>query len=92
MAHEFQFRLNRNGDAPDTLKSEFVAVHEAAMRLEDALNRMTLHGRNYQTLDDPLASFHKDRDAYVAVREQALAVKDWAMDGVVAVIRQREGL
>ena len=43
MTHEFQ--INRNGDTPDTLKKEFIAVMNAARELTAALQAVTVNGR-----------------------------------------------
>jgi high-affinity Fe2+/Pb2+ permease len=92
MAHDFRFALNNNGDTPDTLKREFEEVRRAAVKLQEAIGLVTVHGRNYQTLDDAQTAHQHDLDAKVAAYGKAEEIKDWAMAGYAAVVRQREGL
>lgn len=56
-------RLNMNGDDAATLQDQLQAAHSAVTVALDAVNSLTIHGRNYQTLGDgALDALREDRD------------------------------
>ena len=77
MTHEFQ--INRNGDTPDTLKSEFIAVMNAARELTAALQAMTVNGQS------AIAQTGQDR---AVLAQNVEAIRIWAEAGAIRVMNQ----
>ena len=87
MSHEFV--INSNGDHPDTLKDEFIAVMDAARALTDALQVVTVDGRNYQSLPDGGRSERSRACKERLILVQGVgAVYTWAKAGAIRVIDQ----
>jgi len=86
MTHEFQ--INRNGDTPDTLKKEFIAVMNAARELTAALQAVTVNGRNYQTLADGQSATSRAGQDRAALFQNIEAVRIWAEAGAIRVLNQ----
>lgn len=63
-----RFELSRNGDTPDTIKAQGLAIKHAAEALEKALADAMPHGRNYQPLPSFDTSWQKDRADNIELR------------------------
>ena len=54
-------KINSNGDTAQSLLTELQAAMEAVTAAQVALTKLTIHGRNYQTCDDPKERWQTDR-------------------------------
>lgn len=97
MAHHFQ--INRNGNTAESLITELRDVMLAAQALSDRLSAVTIHGRNYQTLEDgpgevpgyqSAKGFHADWAQAQRMAGMAKEVADWAQDGAMRAMSQKE--
>jgi hypothetical protein len=84
MAHEF--KINSNGDTKETIKAEFVAVMDAARALEDALAKVTIHGRNYQTLESGNEAMGRAAATKAHHAQKVGELYVWALNGAVEVM------
>jgi len=86
-------KLNNNGNSAEDLRNQFMELHRLSMALRDHLARMDFnHGRNYQTLPNPSEAQTADREVWREHLRAAGEIMNYAMDGAVHIIRQREDL
>lgn len=51
-----------NGDSQDSLVTELSDAYAAIDAAMDSVRKLTVHGRNYQTLENAQEAYQKDRD------------------------------
>jgi hypothetical protein len=82
------FQINLNGDRPETLREQFVAVLEAARALDKALGAAWPHGRNYQLSVTPRGDYFADCESIRTLRAVIPAIEEWAKSAVERVDEQ----
>ena len=87
--------INRNGNEANDIKNDYQEMHQAAMALHAAMQKVytnSLHGRNYQVNENPDADQDKDRTVVHDMLQEVAEIGEYAMKGAARAIRQREGL
>ena len=95
MSNEPKWTINRNGNSANDIKTDYMAMHDAVMALQKAMQKVyvnSLHGRNYQPNETPDKDQDADRAALLEMMQQVEAIGTYAVSGGVRAIRQREGL
>lgn len=85
------FVININGDTPGDLRKEFMDVYEAANVLREAIQNVTIHGRNYQTLDRPMDYVQEALGVKRLLLSNVDDIIAWAGEGVIRIDLQTGG-
>lgn len=70
-------QINNNGNTRESLMEELRDAANAVREARDKIGQLTIHGRNYQTVDDPTAAFRADIADKVLAVEKLNAVDDY---------------
>lgn len=70
-------QLNNNGNMPETLLMELEVAKIRLVQAQQAMQALTIHGRNYQTCADPELSFNSDRAEAGAMRSLVRQATHW---------------
>lgn len=70
-------KINRNGDEPDALLEQLACANAALGALKDAVRTLTIHGRNYQTYDDPVMAYQADVQDKVDAWSKLEEIQKW---------------
>ncbi len=85
-------KLNNNGNTAAELRTQLDQMHTLATNLAKHMGTMDhVHGRNYQTVDDP-ALHEEDVKEFRALRLAVDNIRLYAASGIADIVRQREGL
>ena len=85
-----RWQINRNGNEGRTIRRSYAKLSNAANDLSEALREVrgeVLHGRNYQTLSDPLTSRARDIDEINELIERVRSVQKHAAVGMLRAAR-----
>lgn len=78
----FNAQPNSNGNMSNDFKVVGRSVHSSALDLEEALREVNelVHGRNYQTVDNPNYSRDQDVKRLMLALEAVQEIKELAVD------------
>lgn len=94
LSRNWKFLTNRNGDSPQGLMEEFLAVKLAADALAEKVAALTVHGRNFQTYPttgEDKRSYENDLALKQEMFNAARSVSKLAEAGVNRAYQQKVG-
>ena len=66
----YNLKINNNGDSLETISHNLAEAKKAVISAQASLSRCLPHGRNYQTVENGLASLAIDREIHYEYMDQ----------------------